>query len=116
MWAYIYGLTAAFTVGFHIFSFKLLSLYKEHYYAIIFFSLITLILSRIFIYLAMRSVSNPAIVHICLNTSIFVTLFLSIMVLGIKGFHIGLFTLGILFTILGFSCIQYSYQLNMTVK
>jgi hypothetical protein len=112
MLGYIYALTGAVFVGLNVFSIKLLSLYKEFFNEIVLFSLVTLLLSRVFIYWAMEHVSNPTIVNICLNCSTFVTFLLSLFILGIKDFHIGLFALGIFFLLLGLSCIQYSYQLK----
>lgn len=113
MLGYIYALIGAFLVGLNIFSLKLLSLYKNYYYEIISFSLVTLLVSRIFIYWAMEYITNPTIVNICLNCSTFVTFMLSIFILGIKDFHTGRFALGILFIVLGLSCIQSSYQLKL---
>jgi hypothetical protein len=112
MWGYIYALIAAFVVSFHIVSMKMMSVHKDRFYEIAGFSLVALVVSRVFIYWAMESVSNPTLVHICLNCSIFMTFLLSFFVLGIKDFNTELFGLGLLLTVVGMGCIQYSYHLK----
>ena len=112
MLGYIYALIAAFVVSFHIVTMKMMSTHKYRFYEIAAVSLVALLVSRIFIYWAMENVSNPTMVHLCLNCSIFMTFLLSMFVLGIKDFDIGLFGLGLLLTVVGMGCIQYSYNLK----
>lgn len=112
MLGYIYALIAAFVVSFHIVTMKMMSTHKDRFYEIAAVSLVALLVSRIFIYWAMENVSNPTMVHLCLNCSIFMTFLLSMFVLGIKDFDIGLFGLGLVLTVVGMGCIQYSYNLK----
>ena len=112
MLGYIYGLIAAIMIGLHNVSIKWMSLHKDRFYEIAGIALVTLIISRIFIYWAMESVSNPTFVHLCLNFSIFITFLFSVFVLGIKDFNRELFGLGLLLTVVGMGCIQYSYHVK----
>ena len=110
MWEYIFGLLAAITAGIHIFGMKLFSVYKDRFYEVLAFVVTTMIISRLFIYYAMEHTKNPTLIHLMLNCSIFVTFLLSIVVLELKDFHQGLFCLGLLLTVIGMGCVQYSYQ------
>lgn len=108
-WGYFYGLLGAIMAGLHMFSLKLLSSHASYFYSILLVVIVTMILSRLCIYFAMDAVSNPTLVHLLMNCSIFVTFLLSIIVLGLKDFHTGMFVVGLIFTIIGMACIQYSY-------
>ena len=87
---YYYAIISAIILGFHIFSLKYLDIVLKkkdnkygHYYIILFIAL-TVILSRFTIFKGMKRVNNPALVHLILNFSVFIVLFLSITILKIK--------------------------------
>jgi hypothetical protein len=106
----IYSLFAAFFIGIHIFSMKLLSIYPVYFYEILFFSVIVLIVSRFFIYYGMCNTDNPTNVHLIINFSIFIVFLLTITFLKIKSFDIMYFSLGLFFVCIGFYLIQTSYK------
>ena len=104
---YLYACLATFVVAFHLFSLKLLSLHKEYFYEILGFTIITMLLSRYFIFLAMRETSNPTDVHLILNCSIFITLLLSYYILKNK-IDLFRYVLGILFVFIGLCIVHYA--------
>ena len=106
----IYSLIAAFLVGFHIFTMKLITIKGDYFYELLFLSIIMLIVSRVFIYYAMCNTDNPANVHLLLNNSVLVVFVLTLMFLKIKKFDIMWFSLGLFFVLLGFYIIQISYE------
>ena len=103
---------AALFAGFHIFSLKLLTFDKYNFYITLTFVIITMILSRYFIYKSMDTVSNPTIVHLILNLSVFVTFFASLLLFNLKDFRIDFFIFGIILFISGGLCINYSYKIK----
>ncbi len=115
----IYSLLAALIVGFHIFSFKYLDIllkkgggngknvYNMKFYLVIFISLVTFLLSRWLIFRGMQTAPNPAMVHAILNTSVLVTLVLSLLLLGARADFCRIL-LGILFILVGTIIIQFS--------
>lgn len=108
-----YSLIAALFAGFHIFSLKYLEIVKKDYYYYFLFGFVLLaIISRYSIYHAMKYTTNPTIVHLFLNFSIFVTFFLSLWFLNLKDFNVNCFSLGLLLTSIGFLLIQYSYNFS----
>jgi hypothetical protein len=109
----LYSTIAAVLMGFHIFSLKLMSVYKNYFYHLATFIIVSFALTRYLIYIAMENTSNPTIVHMILNCSVFITFLLSIFVLKVKDFNYGLFTLGLVLFVCGIACIQQSYK---TVK
>ena len=112
MWEYLFGLFAAITAGMHVFGMRMFFVYKDRFYEVFAFVVATMIVSRLLIYYAMEHTTNPTLIHLILNCSVFVTFFLSIAVLGLKDFHIGFFLLGVLLTVIGLGFVQYSYQLK----
>jgi drug/metabolite transporter (DMT)-like permease len=111
----LYSLIAALVTGFHIFSLKYLHHVEKkwHYYALLIVILLA-ILSRYLIFHSMKHTTNPTIVHLLLNFSIFVTFFLSLWFLKLNDFNIYLFSFGLLLTVIGFFLIQYSYDFKLT--
>ena len=109
---YGFAILGACMAGFHMFSMKLFSIYSEYFYSVLAFVVFTMVLSRLCIYYAMNSIENPTLVHLILNCSIFVTFFLSVVWLGLKEFNLYLFLFGLVLTIAGMACIQYSYKSN----
>jgi hypothetical protein len=106
----IYSFLAAFTVSLHLFSIKLLSSYTSHFYTILIFTTITLLLSRYFIYMGMSKTKNPTNVNIILNMSVFFTFLFTMIVLKIDTFHVGYYSLGLIFIVMGLFLIQLSYN------
>ena len=109
---YFYAILACLIVGTHLFAIKLISVKKEWFYPLMFFIIVTMLASRFYIYEAMRRISNPTLVHLILNMSVFVTFFASVYFLKLKDFDYRIFLLGIVFIVLGISCIQYSYNVK----
>jgi hypothetical protein len=117
----LYSFVAAFLVGFHIFSFKYIdyllknnvvksSKHRIFEFSItIFISLCAFLLSRYFIFRGMQNTDHPVLVHIILNTSVFVTLLLSFMLLGSK-LCIYRLMIGTILTLLGLYIVQTSVQ------
>lgn len=109
---YFYAILASIIVGTHLFAIKLISVKKEWFYPLMFFIIATMLASRFYIYEAMRRIPNPTLVHLILNMSVFVTFFASVYFLKLKDFDYRIFLLGIVFIVLGISCIQYSYNVK----
>ena len=114
-----YSSLAAIVVGFHIFSFKYIDHLlknkagkskKQHiieFSLTIFISLAAFLLSRYLIFRGMQNTDHPSLVHIILNMSVFVTLLLSLILLGSKP-CISRLILGIIVTLLGLYIVQTS--------
>ena len=107
----IYSLIASILAGLHIFSLKFLERSNKHFYSLLIGILLLASLSRYSIYHAMKYTSNPTIVHLFLNFSIFVTFFLSVVLLKISDFHMHTFLLGLLLISIGGFLIQHSYKI-----
>ena len=115
----LYSSLAAFVVGFHIFSFKYIDFLlknrvgksnKQHiveFSLTILISLLAFLLSRYLIFKGMQSTDHPALVHIILNMSVFVTLILSLLLLGSQP-CITRLIVGTLVTLLGLYIVQTS--------
>lgn len=110
---YTYAIISAIILGFHIFSIKYLDIVLKkkdnkygHYYLILFIAL-SVILSRFTVFNAMRLVDNPALVHLILNFSVFVVLFLSIFILKVK-IKIYKFLFGTFICLFGFYIVNTS--------
>lgn len=115
----LYSSLAAFVVGFHIFSFKYIDFLlknkvgkskKQHiieFSLTILISLLAFLLSRFLIFRGMQNTNHPELVHIILNMSVFVTLTLSLILLGSKP-CISRLIIGILVTLLGLYIVQTS--------
>jgi drug/metabolite transporter (DMT)-like permease len=104
----IFSILASLTAGIHIFSLKLLSEYNNTYLLLLLIAT-TMLLSRYFIYAAMKYSDNPSIVHLILNLSVFVTFFGSIFLLKMKKFDIRVFIIGIFFILGGLFFVHKSY-------
>ena len=106
---------ASILVGCHIFSMKMITKYYKNNQKLFNISLIitiiTFILSRIFIILSMNK-NNPVIVHLFLNFSVFTTLILSLIFVKdlFKNINLKQFILGIIIFITGLSIIQLSIK------
>ena len=109
MISYIFAILASLTAGIHIFSLKLLSSY-DNTYSLIMLIILTMIISRYFIYLSMKYTTNPSIVHLILNLSVFVTFFGSLYLFKMENFNPYIFAGGIVVIITGISMIRYSYN------
>lgn len=107
--ALLYSFIASIIVGLHLFSIKLLSLYPKWTVPLIIFIVVTFGITRVLIYYAMKNVSNPAIVNVLLNCSVFVTFLASLYFLKLQTFNMWLFGLGLIFIVIGFTCINMSY-------
>ena len=110
---YIYTLLATIIIGFHVFSLKYLDvvLKKEdnvygHYYVILFI-ILTTIISRYLLFKSMEKISNPALVHILINFSVFIVLLLSIFILKVK-IKIYKFLFGTFICLFGFYIVNTS--------
>ena len=90
-----------------------MSVYKQYFYHLATFIVLSFILTRYLIYIAMENTSNPTIVHMILNCSVFVTFLLSMFVLEVKDFNYGLFAVGLVLFVAGIACIQQSYKVKM---
>ncbi len=111
---YVYAIAASLIVGVHLFTMKMVSFSqnvseKQMYIAV---TTISLLLSRWCIYKAMEATSNPTLVHVILNLSIFVTFFASILFLKLSQFHFYKFLFGLFLVVVGLACIQNSYTVK----
>lgn len=104
---------ASLLVGCHIFSMKMITKYYNINQTLFIISLlitvVSFILSRIFIVFAMKNI-NPVIVHIILNLSVFVTLLLSLIFIkdSFKNINLKQFSLGLVIFMIGLVIIQLS--------
>ena len=73
----------------------------------VFISLVAFLLSRYLIFRGMQNTDHPALVHIILNMSVFVTLMLSLILLGSKP-CVSRLVLGIVITLIGLYIVQTS--------
>ena len=105
----IFSIMASLTAGIHIFSLKLLSEY-DNTSALLSLIIVTMLLSRYFIYLAMKYMDNPSTMHLILSLSVFVTFFGSLYLLKMKSFNVYIFLIGMLFILAGVYFIQKSYR------
>ena len=105
---YIYAYFASFIVALHLFSLKLLSEYETYYYEILLFMFVTLVISRILIYYAMRETNNPSNVHLILNLSVFVTLLLTGIFLKLDNIDLSHYIIGVIFILIGLYFIRES--------
>lgn len=113
--AYIYPTIAAgIIVGFHVFFLKYLGIsIKPHKnknikYILLFFIIITAIISRIFFYMGLQTTNHPVFIQTVVNiTGIFVVLILSAIVLKKKVNYL-IFTIGVILTFSGLYVLQKS--------
>jgi hypothetical protein len=110
MYYYVYAAIASILIGVQMFSLKLMSEKKEWFYRLVVLIIATLIVSRFLIFEGMKRVSNPTLVHLILNLSVFVTFFASYLFLNVSDFDYRVFFLGIVFITMGTGCIQLSYK------
>lgn len=112
---YIYGPLASIFVGFHIFSMNMITTYykknKKLFNISLLISIITFIISRIFIILSMKNI-NPVIVHIILNFAVFVTLILTLLFCkdSFKKIKLKMLIFGLFIFVIGVSIIQLSIK------
>ena len=98
---YIYSFLGSFFVGVNLFTLKLLSKYDEYFNEILMFMILTLIVSRILIYYAMKEIDNPTNVHLILSLSVFVTFLLSKIFLKMRNMNTIIYFLGMILVIFG---------------
>ena len=110
MYYYIYAAIASILIGVQMFSLKLMSERKEWFYRLAVLVVAVLVVSRFLIFEGMKRVSNPTLVHLILNMSVFVTFFASYLFLDVSDFDYRIFFLGIVFICIGTGCIQLSYR------
>jgi hypothetical protein len=110
MYYYVYAAIASILIGVQMFSLKLMSEKKEWFYRLVVLIIATLIVSRFLIFEGMKRVSNPTLVHLILNLSVFVTFFASYFFLNVSDFDCRVFFLGIVLITMGTGCIQLSYK------
>ena len=110
MYYYVYAVIASFLIGVQMFSLKMMSEKKEWFHMLVVLIIATLLVSRFLIYEGMKRVSNPTLVHLILNLSVFVTFFASYFFLHVSDFDYRIFFLGIVFLTIGTGCIQLSYK------
>ena len=106
---YIFPTIASFLIGTRFLAYKSLSIEKTFNYSIFIFIILTVILSQIFIYKSMFYFDNPTIVHIIVHLSVFITFFGSIYIFELNDFNPYIFLFGLIFIVIGITCIQYSY-------
>ena len=108
---------ASLLIGCHIFSMKMITKYYKNnqklLYISLFISIISFLISRVFIIFSMKN-TNPVIVHIILNFSIFITLILSLIFIkdSFKNIKLKQFILGLVVFIIGLMIIQLSLNKN----
>ena len=107
---YIYSILGCVFVGINLFSLKLVSKYENYFYEILLFMITTLLISRVFIYYAMKETDNPTNVHIIISFSVFVTLILSNLFLKLNSYDIYTYILGIIFVLLGLNLIRIAVK------
>ena len=110
MYYYVYAAIASVLIGVQMFCLKLMSEKEEWFRYLVLLVIAILALSRFLIFEAMKRVSNPTLVHLILNMSVFVTFFASFLFLDVSDFDFRVFFLGILFISMGTGCIQLSYR------
>lgn len=110
MYYYVYAAIASVLIGVQMFSLKLMSERKEWFNILAVLVIVLLVISRFLIFEGMKRVSNPTLVHLILNMSVFVTFFASYLFLNITDFDYRIFFLGIVFISIGTGCIQLSYK------
>jgi len=110
MYYYVYAAIASVLIGIQMFSLKLMSERKEWFYTLGVLIIGILFISRYLIFEAMKRVSNPTLVHLILNMSVFITFFASYFLLNVADFDYRMFLLGMVFIIIGATCIQFSYN------
>ena len=112
MYDYVfYAALASVLIGIQMFSLKLMSERKEWFNQLVVFIIAILFVSRYLIFEAMKRTSNPTLVHLILNMSVFITFFASYFLLDVSGFDHRIFFLGIVFITVGTTCIQLSYNI-----
>ena len=109
MKGYIYSIIASLIVGTHLFSLKLLSTDYIDYTTVLVIVIVTMFLSRYFIYLGMKYI-DPTIVHLILSMSVFITFTGSVFILKNNKFNTSYFLSGITFILIGVFLILTSYQ------
>lgn len=110
MYYYVYAAIASVLIGVQMFSLKLMSERKEWFNILAVLVITILVISRFLIFEGMKRVSNPTLVHLILNMSVFVTFFASYLFLNVTDFDYRIFFLGIVFISIGTGCIQLSYK------
>ena len=110
MYYYVYAAIASVLIGIQMFSLKLMSERKEWFNILAVLVITILVISRFLIFEGMKRVSNPTLVHLILNMSVFVTFFASYLFLNVTDFDYRIFFLGIVFISIGTGCIQLSYK------
>lgn len=110
MYYYVYAAIASVLIGVQMFSLKLMSERKEWFNILAVLVIVILVISRFLIFEGMKRVSNPTLVHLILNMSVFVTFFASYLFLNVTDFDYRIFFLGIVFISIGTGCIQLSYK------
>ena len=103
-----FSILGTVTVACHLFSLKLLSSHKQYFNEILIFAIVTMLLSRYFIYLGMSKTKNPTNVHLILNTSVFITLLLSLLILKIKDFNLTRYIIGAVVVLTGLYIVNTS--------
>jgi len=106
---YFFPTLASILIGTRFLAYKSLSIEKQFNYPLFIFIILTVILSQIFIYKSMFFVDNPTIVHLIVHLSVFITFFGSIHLFGLNNFNPYIFFSGLIFIVIGITCIQYSY-------
>ena len=112
----IYGLLSSVFIGIHLFTIKLLSVYRNKNYNYFMLSLLVTILafliSRYTIYMSMKNNTNPVYVHILLNFALFTTLLLTLLFYnkGLKNINLKKFIIGLTIFISGLILIQLSIK------
>ena len=110
MYYFVYAALASVLIGIQMFSLKIMSERKEWFNQLVFLIIAILFVSRYLIFEAMKRVSNPTLVHLILNMSVFITFLASYFLLNISDFDVRIFILGIVFITIGTICIQLSYK------
>tara|TARA_Y100000816_G_scaffold185932_1_gene134971 strand:+ start:3139 stop:3477 length:339 start_codon:yes stop_codon:yes gene_type:complete len=111
MLGYIYSLVATILIGLQIVALKLMT-YDVYFYPLAIFVVLSVLLSRYYIYEAMKLIDNPTVVHLLINMSVFITFICSVLFFNLKKFDYTMFIGGMIFIIFGIYLIESSYRIK----
>tara|TARA_B100000035_G_C20939394_1_gene526774 strand:- start:369 stop:704 length:336 start_codon:yes stop_codon:yes gene_type:complete len=107
---YLYPIAASILIGLRMVSYKAMVLGTKYYYLLFAFVIFTIIFSQYFIYKGMEYIENPAIVHLIVYASVFITFFAAVFVFKINNFDPYPFLLGLILILSGLYFINASYD------
>lgn len=112
--AYLFATAACVVVSIHLFTLKMISVSKSVREQSLFLgvTLFAMVLSRWLIFKAMSLVSNPTVVHLILNVSVFFTFALTMIFLKVDAFDLLRFVFGMVLVVVGLWLVQSSYAVQ----